>query len=206
MRLGVTAWPGEGGTDPDTAGRLPDRPTQTSGAQAAAHPSRSQFSPPTSLTLTFPRAGRRQDRGLCRARVGHQVAAWSSARRGRATSPEPPHPLPWRVQVPPASAVQLGKPSLEEPAHPTSPARRAGVGWLQDYCHTQTPASGAWDLEEMMPRTPGEGCAGHPEAPLDTAQTPAAHRSDVGSWQPSGCRSSTGAPLRSRRSAPCWPV
>lgn len=62
VRLGVTAWPGEGGTDPDTAGRLPDRPTNTSGAQAAVHPSRSQFSPPTTLTLTFPRAGRRQDR------------------------------------------------------------------------------------------------------------------------------------------------
>lgn len=34
----------------------------------------------------------------------------------------------------------------------------------------------------------------------------ATYRSDVGSWQPRGCRSSTGAPPHSRSSPPCWPV
>lgn len=46
----------------------------------------------------------------------------------------------------------------------------------------------------------------HIRRQIDAGQTwtPAAHRSVVGSWQPSGCRSSTGAPLRSRSSPPRW--
>lgn len=41
---------------------------------------------------------------------------------------------------------------------------------------------------------------------VTNTQMSAAHRSDMGSWQPRGCLSSTGAPLRSRSSPPCWPV
>lgn len=191
VRLGVTAWPGEGAhthTQPEGSQTDPHRHQGRRQQPAQAV----QLAPPTSLTRPSPRArGRSNTRAL-------QGPGWPPG-GSLVLSEEGSGP----VQLPQASALQLGKLSLEEPAYPTSPASRAGVGWLQDYCPTQTPASGAWDLEEMMPGPQGRTVQGHPEAP---SETPAAHRSDVGSWQPSGCRSSTGAPLRSRSSAPRWPV
>lgn len=143
VRLGVTAWPGEGAhthTQPEGSQTDPHRHQGRRQQPAQAV----QLAPPTSLTRPSPRArGRSNTRAL-------QGPGWPPG-GSLVLSEEGSGP----VQLPQASALQLGKLSLEEPAYPTSPASRAGVGWLQDYCPTQTPASGAWDLEEMMPGPQG---------------------------------------------------
>lgn len=179
------------GTDPQAAGRLRDR-------------HRGEHTHPD-LSDPGKQLAHRSD--LCRARGGHQVAAWSSA-RSEGPLPRPAPALPWQTSLPQAPAAQMEAGATSSPA---SPARRAGRGWCRGSCRTRTPAPGR-DLEAMKPGARGGGGSGGdtqqpcPAGPVPSSTDGGAHRSDVGSWQPSGCRSSTGAPLRSRRGPPRWPV